>query len=168
MLRVRITVSFLVLTILMVVVTNLVIGQYKSERAIKIEREIESSNLSYARLKQLRDLRIKGLAQQIATSDIAAALSVLDVYRSTMNQVEKQLQARFKRVEEPGEESLVMTQRMEFLKSDPIAAPFRKLRTEFASSLALKTHFSRGKGAWRTETKAAFTKRAEDMLTRCL
>ena len=94
MLRVRITVSFLLLTVFLVVVANVMIGHYKDDRAIAIDREIESSHRSYARLKGLRDLNMRDVAQQIASSDIAAVLSVLATYRTTMNTVEKELAAR--------------------------------------------------------------------------
>ena len=91
MLRIRVTVSFLALTVAIVVAAMVATNHYEDEQNRNLRRDVLESQASYDRLKELRELKMRTIAQQVAHSEVSVVLTQLKAYGDAMGEVQERL-----------------------------------------------------------------------------
>lgn len=154
MIRLKLTLIYLSVTIIGVVVTLALLSGAKTNADEALVAEVTRSHLIYEQVKRLRDLQLRDVAQAVAQSEIGSYLAVLKVHRRTMHRIQGEV---FKRV--PGDDK---AGRLKVLESD-YDDVHKTMATDLAQRLAVSGHapFSN------PEARAAFVKETMGRLADC-
>lgn len=164
MLRIRVIVSFLVMTVAMVIVAMVAVGHYEEGQLRSLERQIEGSENAYQRLQDLRELRMRSVASAIANSEVSAVLATLhdDAFGSQMSRVERELNHRFRRQERDKTDPEILGRRMAYLEG---VSPFLN---DFLDELEGRNALVQGLRAWPKAKRAAFRAEYKKLTLECL
>jgi hypothetical protein len=169
MLRINVVVSFLALTIAVVVSAIVATNHYEDEQNRDLRREVRESQAAYERVKELRELRLHGLSQMVAKSDVSVVLTMLhkDHHGENMGKVEAELRSKFSSAKNSKGtvKPKVYEERASFLRSEKKA-----FLDEFLNDLMTRAADLRGDAGalWTPEDRASFRATYEEQLVSCM
>ncbi len=152
MLRLRVTLTFLVITLLGVTIAYMFLGARQTSLREALREDVEQSYNAYVQVKRLRDLELRDTAEAVGHSDVVVYLAVLEEFRQQMLEIEGQIYAKHR---DNAEGRLAAVRGM------------TSFLDEFTRELADRMERLRGRAAWADTTRDAFVAKTRQELIRC-
>lgn len=152
MLRLRVTLTFLVITLLGVTIAYMFLSARQTSRREALREDVDQSYNAYVQVKRLRDLELRDTAEAVGHSDVVVYLAVLEEFRQQMLEIEGQIYAKHR---------------------DNVEGRIAAVRgmtaflDEFTRELADRMERLRGPEAWAENPRDAFIAKSRQELIRC-
>lgn len=156
MFRLMISVIYLVLTVVGSYGIYLAVDDSAEPMENKLRKGVQMSHRGYDALADLRDIKLRDIAMDIANSEVNAYVSALEEYRNQLLTNEEEAYARF-----PGEHDQVGGDRQAYIAGQ------EEFLAAMSEKLAKRIETIRGPSAWADQSREDYVKMVRGDIVAC-